>query len=50
VHDEVLLEVPPKRVGALGDLVTEVLSGAAELRVPLEVNLSSGDSWADAKG
>jgi DNA polymerase-1 len=50
VHDEVLLEVPPKRVGAVGELVTEVLSGAAELRVPLEVNLSSGDSWADAKG
>jgi DNA polymerase-1 len=50
VHDEVLLEVPPKRVEALGALVTEVLSGAAELRVPLEVNLSSGDSWAAAKG
>jgi DNA polymerase-1 len=50
VHDEVLLEVPPARVGALSDLVTEVLTGAAELRVPLEVNLSSGDSWAAAKG
>jgi DNA-directed RNA polymerase specialized sigma24 family protein len=50
VHDEVLLEVPPKKVAAVGELVTEVLSGAAELRVPLEVNLSSGDSWADAKG
>jgi DNA polymerase-1 len=50
VHDEVLLEVPPEKVAAVGELVTEVLSGAAELRVPLEVNLSSGDSWADAKG
>ena len=24
--------------------------GAADLRVPLEVNLSFGASWADAKG
>ncbi len=50
VHDEVLLEVPPERVDAVGELVTEVLGGAAQLRVPLEVNLSVGDSWADAKG
>jgi len=50
VHDEVLLEVPPTRVAEVGELVTEVLAGAAELRVPLEVNLSSGDSWAAAKG
>jgi DNA polymerase-1 len=50
VHDEVLLEVPPARVDAAGALVTEVLRGAADLRVPLEVNLSVGDSWAAAKG
>ena len=50
VHDEVLLEVPPDHVEAAGVMVTEVLSGAADLRVPLEVNLSSGDSWAAAKG
>jgi DNA polymerase-1 len=50
VHDEVLLEVAPDRVEATGALVTEVLAGAAELRVPLEVNLSVGDSWAAAKG
>jgi DNA polymerase I-like protein with 3'-5' exonuclease and polymerase domains len=25
------------------------MRGAAELSVPLEVNLSWGDSWADAK-
>jgi DNA polymerase-1 len=50
VHDEVLLEVPPEQVDAVGELVTEVLAGAADLRVPLEVNLAVGDSWADAKG
>ena len=50
VHDEVLLEVPPAHVEAIGVMVREVLGGAAELRVPLEVNLSVGDSWAAAKG
>jgi DNA polymerase I len=50
VHDEVLVEVPPEQVDAVGTLVTEAMAGAAQLRVPLEVNLAVGDSWADAKG
>ncbi|HEX4869010.1 MAG TPA: DNA polymerase I, partial [Acidimicrobiales bacterium] len=50
VHDEVLLEVPPAEVDHVGDLVVEVMAGAAELRVPLAVNLSVGSSWAAAKG
>jgi DNA polymerase I len=50
VHDEVLLEVPPSEVDATGALVVEVMAGAAELCVPLEVNLAVGSSWAAAKG
>jgi DNA polymerase I len=50
VHDEVLLEVPPDEVDHVGELVAGVMAGAADLRVPLAVNLSVGDSWADAKG
>jgi DNA polymerase-1 len=50
VHDEVLLEVAPELVEQAGALVVEVMSGAAALRVPLEVNLSVGTSWAAAKG
>jgi DNA polymerase-1 len=50
VHDEVLLEVPPDEHDRAAALVVEVLAGAAELRVPLEVNLSFGGTWADAKG
>jgi DNA polymerase-1 len=50
VHDEVLLEVPPAEVQSTGDLVVEVMAGAADLCVPLEVNLSVGSSWAAAKG
>jgi DNA polymerase I len=50
VHDEVLLEVPPGEHEPAASLVEEAMSGAADLQVPLEVNLTFGQSWADAKG
>ena len=50
VHDEVILEVPPEQWQATEDVVLAAMSGAFDLRVPLEVNLSRGDSWAAAKG
>ncbi len=50
VHDEVVLEVPPQDWDATEAIVVEALSGAFDLRVPLEINLSRGMSWAEAKG
>ncbi|QGG95484.1 DNA polymerase I [Actinomarinicola tropica] len=50
VHDEVLLEVDPTEHDAVADLTVATMADAFDLRVPLEVNLSFGDSWADAKG
>jgi DNA polymerase-1 len=50
VHDEVILEVPPDEEEAVAALTLDAMRGACELSVPLEVNLSWGDSWADAKG
>jgi DNA polymerase-1 len=50
VHDEVILEVPPEEEEAAALAVTEAMTGAADLRVPLTINLSWGDTWADAKG
>jgi DNA polymerase-1 len=50
VHDEVLLDVPPGEHDASAKLVIDAMSGAVELSVPLEVNLSFGATWADAKG
>ena len=50
VHDEVLLEVPDAEQAAVGPLTVATMRGAAELRVPLEVNVASGPTWADAKG
>ena len=49
VHDEVILEVPPSEHDEVAKLTNDVMHGAAELRVPLEVNLSFGRSWAEAK-
>jgi DNA polymerase-1 len=50
VHDEVILEVPPAEEEAAAAVTLEAMRGAAELSVPLEVNLAWGDSWATAKG
>jgi DNA polymerase-1 len=49
VHDEVIVEVPPQEEAAATEAVVTAMRGAAELSVPLEVNLSWGRSWADAK-
>jgi DNA polymerase-1 len=50
VHDEVILEVEPSDHDAMAELTVATMSDAFDLRVPLEVNLSFGASWADAKG
>jgi DNA polymerase-1 len=49
VHDEVILDVQPGERDDVGELTLEVMRGAADLRVPLEVNLAFGSTWADAK-
>ncbi|MGH9076293.1 MAG: DNA polymerase I [Acidimicrobiales bacterium] len=49
VHDEVILEVPPAEEDQAAAVVTAAMTGAADLRVPLTVNLSWGDTWAAAK-
>ena len=50
VHDEVILEVPPDEEAEAERRTVEAMQGAASLDVPLEVNLSWGATWADAKG
>ncbi|MHB1487609.1 MAG: DNA polymerase, partial [Acidimicrobiales bacterium] len=49
VHDEVLVEVPPSEEEMVEEMTREAMTGACALDVPLEVNLSWGQSWADAK-
>lgn len=50
VHDEVVLEVHPDHLDEIRDLVVQVMGAAFDLRVPLDVNLADGPSWAAAKG
>ena len=50
VHDEVLVEVPPAERDTVGPMLIDIMRDAAELDVPLEVNVSWGDTWAAAKG
>jgi DNA polymerase-1 len=50
VHDEVLVEAPPKEQAAVEQATLEELTGAASLRVPLKVSLGWGSTWAGAKG
>jgi DNA polymerase-1 len=50
VHDEVLVEVPESERETVGPIVIDIMRNAAQLDVPLEVNVSWGASWASAKG
>ncbi|MFT7646578.1 MAG: DNA polymerase-1 [Candidatus Poriferisodalaceae bacterium] len=50
VHDEVILEVPASEREEIEKLTVATMMEAAQLRVPLEVNVAYGATWADAKG
>lgn len=50
IHDELVLEVPPAELDTTQAMVLDTMGNAFELRVPLEVNLATGDTWAAAKG
>ena len=49
VHDELVFEVPLGERERVEPLVREVMAGAAELRVPLVVDIGFGPNWAMAK-
>ncbi len=50
VHDEMVIEVPPDEEDLAKEVAVSAMMGAANLKVPLEVNVSWGATWADAKG
>ena len=49
VHDELVLEAPEKQAKAVGELVRAEMESAAELAVPLVVDVGIGPTWYDAK-
>ena len=48
VHDELVFEVPEAKVETASQRIIELMSGAAELRVPLLVEAGSGANWDEA--
>jgi DNA polymerase-1 len=48
VHDELIVEVAPGEFDTARDLVCAAMGGAASLRVPLDVSVGTGQSWAEA--
>ncbi len=45
VHDELVFEVWPGELDALSAIVRTRMAGAAELRVPLDVQIGTGPNW-----
>ena len=48
VHDELIFEVPDDQVEETQKAVTEVMSKAAQLSVPLDVDVGTGANWDEA--
>ena len=49
VHDEVILECPMDELAQAKELTLAEMESAFDLKVPLEVHMSSGVTWAEAK-
>ena len=48
VHDELVLDVPKAEIEAVGAMVRQKMEGAWIDRVPLVVEVGTGDNWLDA--
>jgi DNA polymerase-1 len=49
IHDELLLEFPPKEERRLRAVVTEAMENAMPLKVPVRVQTAVGANWLEAK-
>ncbi len=48
VHDELVFELPQEKLAMAREKIVELMSAAAELRVPLLVEAGSGENWDQA--
>ena len=48
VHDELVFDTCPDELETLTEIVQQEMSGAMQLSVPLDVNISSGKNWLEA--
>jgi DNA polymerase-1 len=49
VHDELLFEVPDRELTDARARIVEAMESAAELVVPLKVDVGIGKNWLEAK-
>ena len=49
VHDELVFEVPEREQEEAAVLVRTEMTGVCEMKVPLDVDVSAGVTWAEAK-
>jgi DNA polymerase-1 len=49
VHDELIFEVPENEVAEVSKLVKEGMENVVELKVPLIVDMGTGDNWYSLK-
>ncbi len=48
IHDELLIEVEREELDTVQKILAEEMIGAADLRVKLEIDMKTGDSWYEA--
>ena len=48
VHDELVLEVPVLEIEEITRGVDVLMGGVAKLKVPLRVDVGTGENWAEA--
>ena len=49
IHDELVFEAPDAELERLEKMVREEMAGAADLSVPLKVDINVGSTWAECK-
>lgn len=49
IHDELVLEYDPEKLGAVSRLVLEEMSNAVKLRVPVQVDVEIGPNWSETR-
>jgi DNA polymerase-1 len=49
VHDELIFEVPEDELEEMHQLVPKIMSTAAELSVPLKVDMKTGNNWGEMR-
>lgn len=49
IHDELIFEAAEDTLESLAQIVRHVMQNVLQIRVPLKVDVKSGDNWADCE-